>query len=753
MDVVRYGTNAPKYRRRPVAAVLPEPVWEDRRRYSVVVDAGSSGSRLMVYSWRDVAWDRANRLQRGMPLDVLPSIEKGVAPTQDTPWQIKVEPGLSSYAGRLGELRAYWEHLFEHVRRVVPPSALSSTPVHILATAGMRLLPPMDRQAVLLETCRLLREQPFMAPATADDFTGADADQACAGQVRVISGEEEGLLGWLAVNYLMHGFQGGSSTVGFLDMGGASTQIAFEPLDGGESESEMFNVTLRRFDATEDEHKVFVTTFLGYGTNAARTRYLYALTGGADAAPTVSSVPNTVPDPCLPKNLRLPLDDGLGEVLGTGSFEQCLAQQEPLLDREAACTLSPCLFHGVHVPPIDFSQHAFVGVSEYWYSSHDVFHLGGAYDHARFHEAAKAFCASEWPTIESQWTAHQYPDQVTLSRLHMQCFKAAWVSTVLHEGLQLPRGHNHSIFQSVNDVRGLGVSWTLGQALLEASKDVAAQTPLASPSLVSVSATWALWGLASVVLVVLLVLYRDRLVPRRGGRWRLVPTHDALDLARQPSPGARTPETSVLFDADALPKSRPSSAPRSAPLMRDDTTPRLSRSAMLPVTSPGLSGRTSPHPLALSTDSALSLGEKRRGSAGPLRALSPQHPWAPAPDDVALARRGSSPGDSSVKTTAMALASGSTLSSRPPSRVSSPHLQEPLRLTNIPLGSLPPSRVASPRPPESRRIPTPGFGPSPLLRPQRPTEGRLRLSPSPSPHLASSIIDDEGVPMSPTAPL
>ena len=52
--------------------------------------------------------------------------------------------------------------------------------------------------------------------------------------MKIITGEEEGLFGWIAANYLMDSFVGGNrdekTTYGFLDM--ASTQIAFEPADG-----------------------------------------------------------------------------------------------------------------------------------------------------------------------------------------------------------------------------------------------------------------------------------------------------------------------------------------------------------------------------------------------------------------------------------------------------------------------------------------------------------------------------------------
>ena len=44
----------------------------------------------------------------------------------------------------------------------------------------------------------------------------------CGSSVRIISGEEEGLFGWISVNYLLDGFGSSSSdrsTYGFLDMG------------------------------------------------------------------------------------------------------------------------------------------------------------------------------------------------------------------------------------------------------------------------------------------------------------------------------------------------------------------------------------------------------------------------------------------------------------------------------------------------------------------------------------------------------
>lgn len=588
-QVMAHSDGAMLERRSPIVSPLvqtemsaEEAEWHAHRNYAVVVDAGSSGSRLMVYSWRDVEWERSVRTEKNLPLDILPTVEKGTWENSDREWQVKVEPGLSSFAGHTHDLQAYLEDLFSHVQAVVPPDAWSRTPIHVLATAGMRMVPVARRKAILQETCRVLRTLPFSVPDENDANT-VDSDSVCGGQVRVISGEEEGLFGWIAINYLMDGFSTssaevpagdiaskvGSTTYGFLDMGGASTQIAFEPsqealatpTNGTEQASspqqnDLFDVNFRRLDSSVVKHQVFVTTFLGFGTNAARTRYLDALAAGHEAS-------TPLPDPCLPKNLRL-VSDGAA-VIGTGSFSECLALQQPLLDRDAECSHPPCLFHGVHVPAIDFKSNQFIGVSEYWYSSHDVFNLGGTYDYTTYQKAAQDFCAEEWPVLEAKLSQKHYKDQVTLSRLQMQCFKAAWVVTVLHEGLRLPRlgdanarlnatdhaqdvpekANDKNLFQSVNDVRGLGVSWALGKAILEASTDIPA-APCASCGLtmqepergafeaaMSLRPTTQLsdtpW-LASILFLAtclgLAVLGYRFFVRRRSGAWTPLPTSD-----------------------------------------------------------------------------------------------------------------------------------------------------------------------------------------------------------------------------------
>ncbi|KAL8950621.1 MAG: hypothetical protein Q9222_003352 [Ikaeria aurantiellina] len=422
-------------------------------------------------------------------------------------WTKKTHPaaGVSSFGEKPDRIGPDHLHeLFEHALKFIPKAAVPETPIFLLATAGMRLLPDSQRSRLLAEMCSYTRSQTsFLIPD-------------CTSNFQVIPGSTEGLYGWVAANYLLGGFDSpkdhdhgkGHHTYGFLDMGGASAQIAFAP-NATEAERHANDLTLlrlRTLDGAPAEYRIFVTTWLEYGVNEARRRYVEQLqkeSGKSDST--------ELQDPCLPKGLTtttkgdilLPgsktVDGKTPSLLGTGDFQECLKMTYPLLDKDAPCEDEPCLLHGVHVPAIDFDVNHFVGVSEYWHTTHEVFemaHKDKAYDFQTYQERVEEFCSKDWHDLQAGIKKHDWGKKVTKDKAIEICFKASWLISILHDGIGIPRvgiekapasEHNGTkevldnakekgftdSFQAVDKIADTEVSWTLGKMVIYASSQIA----------------------------------------------------------------------------------------------------------------------------------------------------------------------------------------------------------------------------------------------------------------------------------------
>lgn len=461
--------------------------WNAHRKFAVIIDAGSSGSRVQVYSWREHSY--AASVASMQQLSSLPRIEKGVESSQD--WMKKIHPGVSTFADNPTDIgHDHLKKLYKHALKIVPADKVAETPVYLLATAGMRLLTEDQQQAILTEACKYTRKHTkFLVPE-------------CESHFQVITGETEGLYGWLSINYLLGGFDakadGKHHTYGFLDMGGASAQIAFVPnkTEVAKHEEDLTLLRLRTLEGETKEWQVFVSTWLGFGANEARRRYISSIISDDQN----KEVGHLYADPCLPKGLIEEVTDGPEarsiSLQGTGSINQCLTTLEPLLGKNAPCPDPPCLFAGVHVPNIDFDINHFIGISEYYYSAQDVFGLGGAYDYHTLSNAVESYCSRNWSDIMTDLEENKFPEGVKKGKLADVCFKASWMMNVLHDGIGIPRvtkefstapsSHNGTeeiregarikgfdgAFNSAESLAGTEVSWTLGKMVLYSSSGI-----------------------------------------------------------------------------------------------------------------------------------------------------------------------------------------------------------------------------------------------------------------------------------------
>jgi apyrase len=133
----------------------------------VVIDAGSSGSRAHIFYYQ-------NSAKGSLPVVQLP---------QDSH---KITPGLSSFADEPELAQTALTDLVSYARDRVPQERWQHTPIMLLATAGMRMIPRSQAEQVLKVCRRELASSGFL-------FREQWAS--------VISGQDEGVYAWVAANY------------------------------------------------------------------------------------------------------------------------------------------------------------------------------------------------------------------------------------------------------------------------------------------------------------------------------------------------------------------------------------------------------------------------------------------------------------------------------------------------------------------------------------------------------------------------
>ncbi|XP_035494044.1 ectonucleoside triphosphate diphosphohydrolase 7-like isoform X2 [Scophthalmus maximus] len=493
--------------------------------YGVVVDCGSSGSRVFVYYWPP---------HNGNPhtlLDIRQMRDRDHKPVVK-----KIKPGISSLATTPTQASDYLQPLLGFAAAHVPRSKHKETPLYILCTAGMRLLPERQQTDILED---LVTDVPLEF-----DFLFSSS------HAEVISGKQEGVYAWIGINFVLGRFDHADDdatvevttgsqnqrpisrrrTVGIMDMGGASLQIAYEvpgavtfnspqEEEAGKSVLAEFNLGCD-VERTQHSYRVYVTTFLGFGGNMARQRYEDQLVNATLAknrfltAQTGLSEDKPHPDPCLPVGLSdsVVRDNRTVYLRGQGDWAGCQQAVQPFLGLHNG-TMSP---GGVYQAPINYSNSEFYGFSEFYYCTEDVLRIGGRYDSEKYSRAATDYCSTKWSTLRQRLDNQLFAQQADISRLKYQCFKSAWMYEVLHSGFRFPADYRS--LKTAQLVYDKEVQWTLGAILYKTRflplRDLQQETLRQShPSWLRASFVYNhhLFSLCILVVVLAILLYILRL--------------------------------------------------------------------------------------------------------------------------------------------------------------------------------------------------------------------------------------------------
>ncbi|KAJ9558908.1 hypothetical protein OSB04_013522 [Centaurea solstitialis] len=206
-------------------------------RYAVIFDAGSSGSRVHVYCF-------------DQNLDLVHMVK-----SLRFSFRYANDP-----KGASDSLRP----LIEKAEKAVPEDMRRSTPVKLGATAGLRQLGFDESEKILRAVKEVLKESKLKA----DDKW-----------VSVLDGTQEAAYQWVSINYLLKTLgKKYSDTVGVVDLGGGSVQMAYaiseEDAAKAPKPSNGQDPFVKEMLLMGTKYYLYVHSYLHYGLLAARAQIL-----------------------------------------------------------------------------------------------------------------------------------------------------------------------------------------------------------------------------------------------------------------------------------------------------------------------------------------------------------------------------------------------------------------------------------------------------------------------------------------------
>lgn len=304
---------------------------EDSVHYYLIIDAGSSGSRLRMYT--------------GVGGSLTP-----LTPRPEDVEDFETDPGLSDYADNPSEAGPSLRVLLQAAKRYIPEEAQASSHLWVKATAGMRIVDPTILRLVFDAVDKYLldhADNPFRFVAS-----------------EVLGGEEEAVFAFLSVNHALGRVTARcDNCVGVMDMGGASMQIAYRPLVGDILGNE-FSYYIHR-----QRQSVYAKSYIRFGIEQALKRLQrHVVDSELDRwLITETDGSSYISFPCF--------NPGYSEVseihgrmvnfTGIGGSEACERLSHELLHSDYECLLEPCPMMGVHMSPVDGLN--FYAISGFFY--------------------------------------------------------------------------------------------------------------------------------------------------------------------------------------------------------------------------------------------------------------------------------------------------------------------------------------------------------------------------------------------------
>lgn len=375
------------------------------KTYTVVIDAGSTGTRVLAFEFH------LGYLDGRLVLDA--ELFK------------QAKPGLSSFINEKQKAAEQILQLLGEAHRFVPQDRWGKTPIVLRATAGLRLL-GQDQAEELLDIVKVVLQA-----------SGFKTDNDV---VSIMDGTDEGIFSWFTVNFLTGRLSGSSQkTVAALDLGGGSTQVTYtlqDEQDIAANKDHIYPLSVLKQDMS-----LFTNSYLNLGLMAARH--------GVFTHEYRDNDTNILAD-CVNSIIQnRPWTYGSVDYLISGKENKKSPPSQPAVDFHVCYNKVKKYVIPLATPkPVSLLKHQIAAFSYYYDRAIetglvDSMSPGGEITVSDFYQKAKEVCAL--PNTEQPF----------------MCFDLTFISVLLEHGLGLRQSTTIKLFKQIDNHE---ISWALGCA-------------------------------------------------------------------------------------------------------------------------------------------------------------------------------------------------------------------------------------------------------------------------------------------------
>lgn len=415
------------------------------RFFAIVIDAGSTGTRLHLYRFVH------NIDPNGVPFQIEQEIFQ------------EVKPGLSSFASNPKAAAQSLAPLLQRATNEIPRDIWEKTPITLKATAGLRLLPGDMADNILDEVKEVIHRSGFYSSTQES--------------VSVMSGSDEGLFSWLTLNLLLDTLYSENSkkphppsaklSVAAFDLGGGSTQLTFWPSDTKILEERPeFE---REIDFFGNKIRLFTHSFLGNGLVAARLNVLL------QSSSEINQKNNQLTSSCMPSNFQITNWEyalKLWNINGSSdySFTSCYNSVKTFVDNSNIMPLKQLRGSPIYLFSYFFDRAHNSGLVK------DT--NGGDFQLWQFKEQAEKACKRSVENLSDEAAPHWLP---------WQCLDLTYIYSLLHDGYQFDDDQPVVVAKKMKKMEvswGLGLSYALVNEFKEHEQKIVTTATIGNSSTV-----------------------------------------------------------------------------------------------------------------------------------------------------------------------------------------------------------------------------------------------------------------------------